>query len=134
MSVFSGESERDTTREITGDMLQLKRALIDDASDRLNDCIKDMDQKLNRVLKRQEEEYLKGYSIYVREKERELRDLVTKLNERNQNSSLKDEIIFGFKAQITSMYETTMRAEKETSKLKAELKVMSASNDYLKSD
>ena len=59
--------------------------------------IKDMDAKLNKVLKRQEADYLKGYSIYVREKERELRDLVQKLNDRNSNSSLKDEIIYGLK-------------------------------------
>jgi hypothetical protein len=56
-----------------------------------------MDAKLNKVLKRQEADYLKGYSIYVREKERELRDLVQKLNDRNSNSSLKDEIIYGLK-------------------------------------
>jgi hypothetical protein len=56
-----------------------------------------MDEKLNKVLKRQEQEYLSGYSIYVREKERELRELVIKLNERNNNNSLKDEIIFGLK-------------------------------------
>lgn len=68
-----------------------------EANEQLNEVIKDMDQKLNKVLKRQEADYLKGYSIYVREKERELRDLVHKLNERNSNSSLKDEIIYGLK-------------------------------------
>ncbi len=78
-------------------MIDIKMALVNEANDQLNDLIKDMDQKLNKVLKRQEQEYLSGYSIYVREKERELRELVTKLNERNNNNSLKDEIIFGLK-------------------------------------
>ena len=50
--------------------------------------------KLNGVLKLQEHNYLKGYSIYVREKERELRDLIVKINEKNQTNQLKDEIIF----------------------------------------
>lgn len=59
--------------------------------------VKDLDVKLNKVLKRQEQEYLKGYSIYVREKEKELRDLVTKLNERNSNNSVKDEIMYALK-------------------------------------
>jgi hypothetical protein len=62
--------------------------------------VKDLDVKLNRVLKRQEQQYLKGYSIYVREKEKELRDLVTKLNERNTNNSVKDEIIQALKQTI----------------------------------
>ena len=78
-------------------MIDIKMALVNEANDQLNDLIRDMDQKLNKVLKRQEQEYLSGYSIYVREKERELRELVTKLNERNNNNSLKDEIIFGLK-------------------------------------
>lgn len=43
----------------------------------------DMDTKLSSVIKRQEKEYLKGYSIYIAEKERELKAMVTKLNERS---------------------------------------------------
>ena len=35
-----------------------------------------MENKLSSVIKRHEADYLKGYSIYVRDKERELRDLV----------------------------------------------------------
>jgi hypothetical protein len=70
--------------------------------------VKDLDVKLNRVLKRQEQEYLKGYSIYVREKEKELRDLVTKLNERNTNNSVKDEIIQSLKQTIKKNYETAI--------------------------
>ncbi len=49
----------------------------------LDNLVKDMDVKLNDVLKRQEQDYIKGYSIYVREKERELRDLIVKINEKN---------------------------------------------------
>ena len=66
--------------------------------------VKDLDVKLNRVLKRQEQQYLKGYSIYVREKEKELRELVTKLNERNTNNSVKDEIIQALKQTIKKNY------------------------------
>ena len=76
-------------------MLQQKRDEIDLANLELNDVIHDMDKKLTKVIKRHEADYLKGYSIYVREKERELRELVMKLNDRNNDSTLKDEIIFG---------------------------------------
>lgn len=52
-----------------------------------------MDTKLNRVLAKQEYEYLKGYNIYVKRKEKELRELIEKLNEKNSNNTLKDEKI-----------------------------------------
>ena len=56
----------------------------------LSDVIEDLDKKLDRVLKKQEHEYLKGYSLYVKQKERELRELISKLNDKNSNASLKD--------------------------------------------
>jgi len=49
----------------------------------LDDTIKDLDQKLNRVLAKQEYDYLKGYNIYVKKKEKELRDLIKKIVEKN---------------------------------------------------
>ena len=59
----------------------------------LDDVLQNLDNKLNRVLAKQEYEYLKGYNIYVKRKERELRDLIEKLNEKNSNNTLKDEKI-----------------------------------------
>ena len=45
------------------------------------------------MLAKQEYEYLKGYNIYVKRKEKELRELIEKLNEKNSNNTLKDEKI-----------------------------------------
>ncbi len=59
--------------------------------------IGDLDTKLDKVLKKQEHDYLKAYSIYVKEKEKDLRLLITKLNEKNSNNSLKDDLIFKLK-------------------------------------
>lgn len=59
----------------------------------LEDVIEDLDKKLNRVLAKQEYEYLKGYNIYVKRKEKELRELIEKLNQKNSNNTLKDEKI-----------------------------------------
>jgi hypothetical protein len=70
---------------------------IEDATRDLDNVVVDLDTKLNKVIQRHEQEYLKGYSIYVREKERELRELILKLNNRNNDSTLKDEIINGLK-------------------------------------
>lgn len=55
--------------------------------------MKDLDTKLNRVLAKQEYEYLKGYNIYVKRKERELRELIDKLNDKNSNNDRKDQKI-----------------------------------------
>ena len=59
--------------------------------------IGDLDTKLDKVLKKQEHDYLKAYSIYVKEKEKDLRLLITKLNEKNSNNSLKDDLIYKLK-------------------------------------
>jgi hypothetical protein len=59
--------------------------------------INDLDSKLDKVLRKQEHDYLKAYSIYVKEKEKDLRLLITKLNEKNSNNSLKDDLIFKLK-------------------------------------
>ena len=63
----------------------------------MSDLINDLDSKLDKVLRKQEHDYLKAYSIYVKEKEKDLRLLITKLNEKNSNNSLKDDLIFKLK-------------------------------------
>jgi hypothetical protein len=39
----------------------------------LDETINELDTKMNRVLVKQEYEYLKGYNIYVKRKEKELK-------------------------------------------------------------
>ena len=66
----------------------------------LVDHINLLDVAMEERLKQQADEYLKGYAIYVKEKEKELRELIFKLHEKNSNSTLKDEIIFNLKREI----------------------------------
>ena len=60
-----------------------KNKEIDAYKEDLEDVIDGLDEKLDRVLKKQEHDYLKGYSIYVKQKEKELKELINKLNEKN---------------------------------------------------
>ena len=60
---------------------------------------------MNRVLAKQEYEYLKGYNIYVKRKEKELRELIEKLNEKNSNNTLKDEKINNLERTIHAIRE-----------------------------
>lgn len=60
------------------------------AKQELDDTIKDLDVKLNRVLAKQEYEYLKGYNVYVRQKEKELKATINQLSERYNNQGAKE--------------------------------------------
>lgn len=43
----------------------------------LSDTMEDLDQKLGRVLAKQEYDYMRCYALFVKKKERELRDLIS---------------------------------------------------------
>jgi hypothetical protein len=74
------------------------------------------------VLAKQEYEYLKGYNIYVKRKEKELRELIDKLNEKNSNNTLKDEKINTLERTIRIIREDQIRQEKEKEELGQEVK------------
>lgn len=83
----------------------------------MEDTITDLDTKLNRVLAKQEYEYLKGYNIYVKQKEKDLRELIEKLNEKNSNNTLKDEKISKLENTISAIREDQIRQERDKEKL-----------------
>ena len=82
----------------------------------MQEVIDGLDDKLDRVLKKQEHDYLKGYSIYVKQKEKELKELINKLNEKNSNNTLKDEMIHNLKQTIGKLNteQIKMEGEKQT--------------------
>jgi chemotaxis methyl-accepting protein methylase len=59
----------------------------------VGDAIATLDTKLNNVLRKQEYEYLQAYNIYVKRKEKELRELIDALNVKNSNNNIKDQRI-----------------------------------------
>jgi hypothetical protein len=50
--------------------------LVSEAQKELDEVIEELDTKLDNQLKKQEHDYLKGYSIYVKTKEKELKTLI----------------------------------------------------------
>jgi uncharacterized protein (UPF0297 family) len=64
-----------------------------EVNESMNDVIADLDERLLKVLRQQETDYLKGYAVYVAEKENELRNLINKLNDKSSDEFLKEEII-----------------------------------------
>jgi len=59
----------------------------------VDEIIGDLDTKLNNVISMQEQEFLSGYNLFVTKKEKELRAIIERLNEKNSNKNLKDEKI-----------------------------------------
>lgn len=88
--------------------------------------ITDLDVKMNRVLAKQEYEYLKGYDIYVKRKEKELRELIDKLNEKNSNNSLKDEKINNLERTIIAIRDEQIKMEKEKAEVTEKMKYWKA--------
>ena len=95
---------------------------VEKTKNQLEDIITDLDKKLNRVLLKQEYDYLKGYNIYVKRKEKELRELIDKLNEKNSNNTLKDEKINNLERTIHAIREDQIKQEKEKEALNEKVK------------
>jgi hypothetical protein len=93
-----------------------------------------MDEKLKNQIRKHEFEYLKGYSIYVRQKERELKELVVRLNNQDLDSKLKDEIVFGLKQQLKARIEETIKIEKSEISLKAKVKQLLEEKQEIQKD
>lgn len=79
----------------------------------IDQTISHLDDKLNLVLAKQEYEYLKGYNIYVKRKEKELRELIDKLNEKNSNATLKDDKINNLEKTVQSIREDQIKMQKD---------------------
>ena len=79
----------------------------------LDETMKDLDRKLNRVLQHQEYEYLKSYNMYVKTKERELKQLIMKLSEKAEHATTKDEMLSQMEKTIEKLREEQIKSEKE---------------------
>ena len=60
--------------------------------------------------------------MYVKQKERELRELITKLNDKNSNASLKDTIIQEQLQAVKLLTQDQARLESEKTKLNERIK------------
>ena len=89
----------------------------------LEDVVEDLDGKLNKVLRKQEYEYLQAYNIYVKRKEKELHDLIFALHEKNKGSSFKETRISNLELTVKQLREKANEDEKEMETMKKESKV-----------
>ena len=85
-------------------------------------------------LKKQEHDYLKGYSMYVKQKEQQLRAVIGELNDQNQGNTQKEEIIYALKSTIKRMNEEQVRSEAEKSELKEKIRYWKSRSEAFEQD
>jgi chromosome segregation ATPase len=100
----------------------------------LDETIKDLDVKLNRVLAKQEYEYLKGYNVYVKQKEKELKDTINQLSERYNNQGAKDKKLTTLQNAIKTIREEQIKMDHDNVGLKDRVKKLRALNEELVSE
>ena len=107
---------------VTNEQLVQKANEIYKINDELDDAISGLDKQLDQKLKKQEHDYLKGYSIYVKTKEKELKTLIQKLNAKNSNNTLKDETIYKLNQKVDSLNKVCETIDKEKLELNEKVK------------
>jgi hypothetical protein len=103
-------------------------------NDELDDAISGLDKQLDQKLKKQEHDYLKGYQIYVKQKEQDLRKIIAELNQKNQGNTQKEEIIYALKNTIKRMNDEQIRTEQEKTDLKEKVKFLKQRSEAFEQD
>lgn len=92
------------------------------AKGELDDVVRDLDVKLNRVLAKQEYEYLKGYNVYVRQKEKELKATIQQLSERFNNQGTKEKKIQSLQQAIKAIRDEQIIMDRDNVQLREKVK------------
>lgn len=119
---------------VTNEQLVQKANEIYKINDELDDAISGLDKQLDQKLKKQEHDYLKGYQIYVKQKEQDLRKIIAELNQKNQGNTQKEEIIYALKNTIKRMNDEQIRTEQEKTDLKEKVKFLKQRSDAFEQD
>ena len=77
---------------------------------------------MSEVLRRQEYEYLQAYNIYVKKKEKELRMLITTLQDKNEDKNFKEKRINDLELTIDKLRHEKIDDEKKLRKQSKDLK------------
>jgi hypothetical protein len=103
-------------------------------NEELDEAIAGLDRQLDDKLKKQEHDYLKGYSMYVKQKEQDLRKIIAELNKNNEGNTAKEERICVLKNTIKKMNDEQIRSEQEKGDLKEKVKYWKSRSDAFEQD
>lgn len=89
----------------------------------LEDTLKDLDVKLNRVLAKQEYDYMKCFTLLVKKKERELKALIMSLSEQSKvQGDRKDEKLRKLEVSFLKARENETKMDRQVHELKASIR------------
>jgi chromosome segregation ATPase len=101
----------------------------------MHDTLTDLDKKLHRVLAKQEYDYMKCYTMYIKKKERELRELVQGLSEKAKNADrVKDERIKQLENACRQAIANETKMDKQLQEMKATMRRWKEKAEDLESD
>ena len=101
----------------------------------LNETLGDLDQKLHRVLAKQEYDYMKCYTMFIKRKERELRELVAALSARAKEADRdKDLRITQLEAACRQAIANETQMDKKLQEMKAQVRKWKDRAEDLESD
>jgi len=119
---------------VTEEAIAQKREAIGRVNEKLDAAIAGLDEQLDKKLKKQEHDYLKGYSMYVKQKEQDLRKIIAELNKNNEGNTAKEERICVLKNTIKKMNDEQIRSEQEKGDLKEKVKYWKSRSDAFEQD
>lgn len=77
---------------------------------------------------------MKGYSMFVKQKEQDLRKIISELNEKNEGNSKKEDVIFGLKTTIKRINEDLVKMEAEKMDLKEKVRYWKSRSEAFEKD
>ena len=89
----------------------------------MDEALDDLNDKLGRVLAKQEYDYMKCYSLYVKKKERELKELIMALSERTKESGgVKDEMIMDLQRLVKKARDNESKIDRQYQDMKNQIR------------
>ena len=95
--------------------------MIFNVNNQVNHTLDNFDENLSKVLKKHEYEYMLAYNFYVKKKEIEIKDAITKLGN-NSNSEIKDLKIQKLEKTVSKLQNQLSDQEKLKENLRDEIK------------
>jgi len=101
----------------------------------MSETITDLDKKLHKVLAKQEYDYMKCFTMFIKKKERELRELVAGLSEKEKNANrVKDERIRQLETACRQAIANETKMDKQLQEMKQQVRKWKDRAEDLESD
>ena len=77
---------------------------------------------------------MQGYSIYIKSKEKELKNLIQKLNAKNSNNTMKDETIYKLNQKLESLNRERLQSDDQRQDLNEQIRHWTSRSEALEQE